>query len=342
MRLDYRIEAPVALDVSLELTGFCVLLGLSGAGKSTLLKAVAGLLPGQGMPYGGLPPERRPVGYLPQGYALFPHLRVWENVAFARRGSRAERRAAALALLERVQLADLAERWPSALSGGQQQRVALARALARDPELLLLDEPTSALDASTRDQVLGELIELIDAQEIPTLAVTHDPQVAALADRMAILSRGRIVQQGIPHEVFGAPSSVAAARLVGYANLFEGHVLRRGAEVVEVGVGHRHLSCLIESEAPMSVRVMLALRADAIDVTENGDRNAAPDRQYLNARILRARNDGLGLRLYCDADMDAPLEIRLAHKTRWHASLRAGDSVVLNFPYAALRLLPAD
>jgi len=188
MEIDYRLDQPLRIEARLTVTGFTVLAGASGEGKTSLLKAIAGLLPAAGEPYAGRPPQRRPVGYLPQGYALFPHLRAWENVAFAL-PERSARRAAALALMARLGIAGLAEQFPHALSGGQQQRVALARALGREPELLLLDEPTSALDPATRDAVFSELVEEIRRIGLPTLTVTHDVHLAAMADRMA--RRGR-------------------------------------------------------------------------------------------------------------------------------------------------------
>lgn len=229
MRIDYRIERPVRLQVNFEVQGFTILLGQSGEGKTTLLRAIAGLLPGQGQPFGGLPPQHRAVGYLPQGYALFPHLLAWENVAFALpRGS--QRRAQALELLARVRLKHLADQYPAALSGGQQQRVALARALARKPQLLLLDEPSSALDAATRDEVMAELISEVHEFGLPVLAVSHDPHLAAMADRVAVMSGRRIVQQGTPAEVLSRPGSVEVARLLGHRNLFSARVV--GSETV--------------------------------------------------------------------------------------------------------------
>ncbi len=210
MRIDYRIEHPIRLQASFEVEGFTVLLGQSGEGKTTLLRAIAGLLPAQGEPFGGLLPQHRAVGYLPQGYALFPHLRAWENVAFALpRGP--QRRTQALELLARVRLVDVGEHYPSALSGGQQQRVALARALARKPLLLLLDEPSSALDAATRDDIMAELISEMHDLGLPALAVSH--------------------------EVLSRPGSAAVARLLGYRNLFTarvlGHETKTGVTLLE-------------------------------------------------------------------------------------------------------------
>ncbi len=223
MRVAYRIERPIVLDAEFEVEGFTVLLGASGEGKTLLLRAIAGLLPAHGEPFGGLPPQQRAIGYLPQGHALFPHLNAWQNVAFALRGPR--RREQALAWLERVGLAALAERRPTQLSGGQQQRVALARALARRPRLLLLDEPTSALDPATRDDVLAELIAEVHAAGIPALAVSHDPALAAVADQLVLLHQRRIVQSGAPALVHAQPCNGAVARLLGLRNVLRGRIV---------------------------------------------------------------------------------------------------------------------
>ncbi|RUL78160.1 ABC transporter ATP-binding protein [Dyella choica] len=222
MRIDYRIEHPVSLHAAFDVEGFTVLLGASGEGKSLLLQAIAGLTPARGEPFGGMAPQHRAVGYLPQGYALFPHLNAWQNVAFALRG--AQRRAHAMQLLERVHMAEFAERHPAALSGGQQQRVALARALARRPQLLLLDEPTSALDPVTRDDVVAELIGEVHEFGIPALAVSHDPHLAAVADRLVLMHDRRIIQIGPPGVVYANPVNGAAARLLGHRNVHHGRI----------------------------------------------------------------------------------------------------------------------
>jgi len=222
MRIDYRIEQPVALHAAFDVEGFTVLLGASGEGKSLLLRAIAGLTPARGEPFDGMPAQHRAVGYLPQGYALFPHLNAWQNVAFALRGS--QRRVQAMHLLERVHMAEFAERYPSTLSGGQQQRVALARALARRPQLLLLDEPTSALDPVTRDDVIAELIGEVHEFGIPALAVSHDPHLAAVADRLVLMHEQRIIQIGAPAEVYANPANGAAARLLGHRNVHRGRI----------------------------------------------------------------------------------------------------------------------
>ena len=223
--VDLTLTRPVALAARFTVQGFTALLGASGAGKSSLLKALAGLLPAAGAPFAGLPAERRPVGYLPQAAALFPHLSVWRNVAYGLDGAREARRAAALAWLDRLGLADLADRSPQQLSGGQQQRVALLRALARRPALLLLDEPTSALDAANREASLAEVRGQLRALNIPALVATHEPMLAAQADRVAVLHAGRIVQEGPPAPLFAAPADPNAAALLGWRNLFDATVL---------------------------------------------------------------------------------------------------------------------
>ncbi len=222
MRIDYHLTHPIDLHAAFDVDGFTVLLGASGEGKTLLLRAIAGLVAAHGEPFGGRPPQHRAVGYLPQGYGLFPHLRAWENVAFALRGR--NRRAQAMEWLERVHLSGLAERDPLTLSGGQQQRVALARALARKPQLLLLDEPTSALDPATRDDVIAELIAEVHAFGVPALAVSHDPHLAAIADRLVLMHARRIIQSGTPAEVHADPATGAAARLLGHRNVFHGRI----------------------------------------------------------------------------------------------------------------------
>ena len=222
MRIDYRIEHPVALHAAFDVEGFTVLLGASGEGKSLLLRAVAGLTPASGEPFGGMPPQHRAVGYLPQGYALFPHLNAWQNVAFALRG--AQRRTQALQLLERVHMGEFAERYPATLSGGHPQRVALARALARRPQSQQLDEPTSALDPVTRDDVIAELIGEVHEFGIPALAVSHDPHLAAVADRLVLMHERRIIQIGSPAEVNANPVNGSAARLLGHRNVHWGRI----------------------------------------------------------------------------------------------------------------------
>ncbi|MCS6867546.1 ABC transporter ATP-binding protein [Thermus sp.] len=269
VEVHYRIRRPIPLEAHFQIRGFTVLLGESGVGKTTLLKALAGLVPAEGEPYRHLPPERRPIGYLPQDLALFPHMTAWENVAFPLKGPGRKERA--LALLGRVGLLEHAEKRPQALSGGQRQRVALARALAREPELLLLDEPTSALDPLTKGQVLAELVALIRREGVPALAVSHDPDLARMADWLVVMGRGRILQEGPPAEVLARPQEVAVARLLGYENLFPVRVLEGGVELQGVA-----LRLPLPPWARPGGRAWLGVRAEEVLVVRE-DRPLPPE-----------------------------------------------------------------
>ncbi|MEO8714358.1 MAG: ABC transporter ATP-binding protein [Acetobacteraceae bacterium] len=334
LEIDYQLVRPVPVEARFTVRGLTVLLGLSGEGKTVLLQAIAGLLPADGTPFRGLPPQRRPVGYLPQGYGLFPHLRAWENVAYPLpRGH--GRRDHALALLARLGMAALAERFPAALSGGEQQRVALARALARTPEILLLDEPTSALDPATRDAVLAELAADLRRLKIPTLAVTHDPHLAGIADRVAVMATHRIVQEGPPAEVFARPASREVARLVGVRNLLSGTVrtIAGAWAMVEVaGVGVT-LRAPTQDWLTEGATVAVAIRSEdvalAYPAERSGELNAVP------LTIAEARPEGLAMRLRGAEPM--PLDILLP---RWSpAAPRPGQPAVALIRPAAVHLL---
>lgn len=331
MKLCCRMKAPIELDIELPLAGFTVLLGSSGSGKTSLLKAMAGLLPAQTDPWNGVPPQRRPVGYLPQGSALFPHLRVWQNVAFALDGPRRERRRRALERLDWLGLSTLSERYPAQLSGGQQQRIALARALAREPRLLLLDEPTSALDAGTRDALMDEVVGLVRAGGVPTLAVTHDPHIAMMADRVALLEEGRIIQCGAPDEVFLRPATFAAAQLVGVRNLFTGLVgERRGCDVL-VRCGEMRLWAEAPPWLTGQLEVGVAIRPEAFKLA------STVREPSFKGRVVNCHIEGLQRR------------VRLQVGTLWVEALlppddakpRAGDLLALSVSSAHVHVLPA-
>ncbi len=222
---------------------FFTLLGPSGCGKSTTLRCVAGLeLPTRGeiriggrvvsAPAAGVfvPPERRAVGMVFQNYAVWPHMTVFDNVAYPLRVQRMDRAAVARAVgevLDAVALTGLERRYPAQLSGGQQQRVALARALVRRPAVLLLDEPLSNLDAKLREQMRFELKELQRRMGVPILYVTHDQAEAmALSDRVAVMHAGRIVQIGAPLEIYARPADRFVADFIGLMNFLPVEVQR--------------------------------------------------------------------------------------------------------------------
>ena len=213
-----------ALELEVDIQGGSqptALIGPNGPGKTTVLRTIAGALtPDVGRFQVGdkvlfdstkkidLVPEEREVGYVPQGYGLFPHLRVIDNVAFglSAKLSRGERRLLAAKTLEQINGAQLANRWPVTLSGGEKQRIALARTLITEPGLLLLDEPLSALDVAARRCLRGYLAQHLDKREIPTIIVTHDIRdCVALGARLIVLDKGRVVQSGSVDELKACP-----------------------------------------------------------------------------------------------------------------------------------------
>ncbi len=234
-----RFAATMAVDqVSLSVAEgeIFALLGPSGCGKTTLLRLIAGFETpdsGQilidGVEMGAVPPYARPVNMMFQSYALFPHLDVAGNIAFGLRQEGMERRrrdARVRDMLALVQMSDYARRRPHELSGGQKQRVALARALAKMPKLLLLDEPLAALDRKLREETRLELTSIQERLGTTFLVVTHDQEEAlGMASRIAVMSRGRLVQIGQPAEIYERPNSRFVADFVGAVNLFEGELV---------------------------------------------------------------------------------------------------------------------
>jgi len=235
-------------DITLDIAPgeLVVCIGPSGCGKTTLLKLITGLLPctagrvwlgGEDVTTASV--RSRQCGVVFQSYALFPHMSVWENVAYplrVRAVEPAERRRRAEAMLDLVGLSGYGERLPAALSGGQQQRVALARALVFRPRTLLLDEPLSALDATTRITMRDEIRRIQKQQNIASLLITHDRDEAlSLADRVAVLRDGRLVQIAPPQELYDRPADVFVAGFIGRTNLIDGRVA--AADAVDTAIG---------------------------------------------------------------------------------------------------------
>src|SRR5688572_19782191 len=228
------VQAVDHAQLCIERGEFVALLGPSGCGKTTLLRLIAGFeepeagtveVAGRSVAGNGtwVPPERRKVGMVFQDYALFPHLTVAENAGFGL--SRRERKARVPIVLALVDLCGLGERYPHELSGGQQQRVALARALAPGPELVLLDEPWSNIDPHLRSSMRDELARILRAIHVTVVLVTHDREEAfSLADRIALMRNGVVVQEGTPEQVYTAPATRWAAQFVGAGNFVSGHV----------------------------------------------------------------------------------------------------------------------
>ncbi|HVL56522.1 MAG TPA: ABC transporter ATP-binding protein [Burkholderiaceae bacterium] len=272
------------VDLRIEPGEFFALLGPSGSGKSTLLRLIAGFAQADrgevridGSDVSAIPPHRRNVGMVFQNYALWPHLTVWDNVAFGlveRRLPKAQIRSRTQAALELVGLADLGQRRPSQLSGGQQQRIAVARTIVVEPQVLLLDEPLSNLDRQLRVQMRDELRSLQRKLGITTIFVTHDQEEAmTTADRMAVLDRGVVQQVGAPATLYDAPANRFVAAFVGTTNLLPAQIAGRddaGVLLVRIdGLGPLRVAA-DRACATVGSRVHVALRPHALRLLAPG------------------------------------------------------------------------
>ena len=280
-------DAVKALDnvsVSIRENEFFTLLGPSGCGKTTLLRLIAGfdfptegeiLLHGQNI--APLPPFKRPVNTVFQSYALFPHMTVGQNIGFGLEmlgKSRAETDARVEAMLKLVRMEELRNRKTSQISGGQQQRVALARALAPSPKVLLLDEPLSALDFKLRKDMQIELKRLQHETGITFIFVTHDQEEAlTMSDRIAVMSRGRILQVGSPRDIYDRPTDRFVANFIGETNFLEGEVQKTegGEATVRLDSGAVLIAGLPEGLTPAG-RVSVVVRPEHADLVAGGQK----------------------------------------------------------------------
>ena len=319
-------------DVTLDVPAgeFFTLLGPSGCGKTTLLRVIAGLeMPDSGkVLLGGedittLPATKRQVNTVFQSYALFPHLTVFENVAFGLRSrkfpteeinQRVNRR------LEMLGIEEMAQRRPDQLSGGQKQRVALARALVNEPDVLLLDEPMSALDAKLRAQVQVELRRLQQKLGGTFILVTHDQDEAlVVSDRIAVMCRGRVIQHGTPEEVYDLPETQFVAEFLGAANLIEGHVKNGG---IQTDIGFLQLE-----ETPPWPHGTVAIRPEWIRIHDH-----PPETNGVQAEIREVIYRGTDFDLWLDP---GPIRVR----TNTYKHFKTGDKIWLELAPEELVIL---
>ncbi|MEI8323814.1 MAG: polyamine ABC transporter ATP-binding protein [Betaproteobacteria bacterium] len=285
LRIDHltkRFDEVAAVDdvsLSIKKGEIFALLGSSGCGKSTLLRMLAGFeTPTTGNVYlegvdiSQMPPYERPINMMFQSYALFPHLTVWQNIAFGLerdkmpKGPIAER---VEAMLNIVQLKPYAKRKPHQLSGGQQQRVALARCLAKSPKLLLLDEPLGALDRKLREQTQFELVNIIKKVGVTCVMVTHDQEEAMImADRIAVMQEGSFLQVGRPGEIYETPNCLFVAGFIGDVNLFKGRVQVDQPDHVVIGTPECKHYVSHGITGTLGMEVSIALRPEKICLQE--------------------------------------------------------------------------
>jgi iron(III) transport system ATP-binding protein len=314
------------VSLSVEEASLTAILGASGAGKSTLLRVIAGFEAADGGTVSvcgtvtddgrrRVPPERRHIGYVPQDGALFPHLTVRANAAFAL--PRRERRSAFVTeMLDLVGLADFGGRYPHELSGGQQQRVAIARALASRPKLVLLDEPFAALDASLRSSVRADVLGALRATGTAGVLVTHDQDEAlSAADSVAVLHQGVITQVGPPRLVYATPADPWTAAFLGTANLLPGVTETVIADSVQVrtALGLHALSDPEQASGASEVSVLI--RPEQITLTGTGRGADAPRQESEGAvtgKVTDTRYHGHDVLVTVDVVGVGPVQARLA------------------------------
>ncbi len=303
-----------AFELDLGAGDVLALFGPSGSGKTTLLRCLAGLeRPDQGSIVAAgdtwfaaatgrsLRPQARSIGYLPQGYALFPHLSVAANIGYGiTEGSSRERRMRVDELVTTLNLTGLAGCRPGELSGGQRQRVALARAIARRPLLLLLDEPLSALDAPTREDLRIELRELLERFGTPAVLVTHDRiEALVLADRVGVMIDGQLRQIGSTEEVFARPVDPDVARVVGVDAVAHGEVVVVCDGLATIRVGDRELIAV--SAARVGSKVLVSVRPeDVLLVREDHILDGLSARNRLPGRVMNVESLGPVVRVTVD------------------------------------------
>ncbi|MDE0304902.1 MAG: ABC transporter ATP-binding protein [Albidovulum sp.] len=328
-----RLRALDNVSVDFPSGGFYALLGPSGCGKTTLLRLIAGFVAPTsgsisiaGEIVDAVPVEKRNVGMMFQSYALFPNLNVYDNVGFGpsvRGIARPEIRRRVGEVLELVQLSGLENRRPHELSGGQRQRVALARAIVVQPKVLLLDEPLSALDKSLRVGMQVELKRIQRETGITTIFVTHDQEEAlTLSDRVGIMRAGKLIQEGVPNEIYERPNSEFAARFLGDANMFRG---TSNGRVIEVGdaVG-------IKTSMPVpkpGIAAGIAVRPEKMLVRENSG-SFDPGMNMVEARVIQHIFAGASLTYILDW---RGKEIKVFAQNTGGSAIREGTDVLVTW-----------
>jgi iron(III) transport system ATP-binding protein len=311
------------------------LLGPSGCGKTTLLRPIAGFyapdagtVSFDGRVVNDVPPHQRGIGMVFQNYALWPHMTVFENVAYGlklRKIGRAEIAERIKAVLENVKLSGLHDRYPGQLSGGQQQRVALARALVLNPKILLLDEPLSNLDAKIRVQVRAEIRKLQKDLGITTVYVTHDQEEAlTLSDRIAVFNQGRVFQVGSPKALYERPANRFVADFIGISNLIDGTVTAVDVEKrrLQVHTALGDFLSLADEDFRAGDRCVLSIRP------ENGalDGEPAADRNRMQGRVAFVAYLGNAIRY--DVDVGSGAIFKVDIRDPRHHEQRALNSAV--------------
>jgi putrescine transport system ATP-binding protein len=338
-RLTKRFDEVAAVDnVSIDIAKgeIFALLGSSGCGKSTLLRMLAGFeTPTEGSIYlegqsvAAMEPYHRPINMMFQSYALFPHLTVWENIAFGlkRDGMPKDQIEARVdEMLTTVQLKRYVKRKPHQLSGGQQQRVALARALAKRPKLLLLDEPLGALDRKLREQTQIELQNIIKSVGVTCVIVTHDQEEAmTMADRVAIMSEGRFLQVGSPADIYETPNCRFVADFIGKVNLFDGTLVEDQPDHVVIETPEGKFLVGHGITGTLGMNVSIGVRPEKIGLSS--DAPVAGSANAFRGTITNSGYYGSFSVYHLQLDSGKKIQIALTHTERHAEHFARGDQV---------------
>ncbi len=336
------LEAVSHVSLEIQDGELFTLLGPSGCGKTTILRLIGGFhQPDMGEIYFGekavasVPPYERNIGMVFQNYALWPHMTIFDNVAYGlklKKFSRQEISAKVLHALSLVNLAGLEKRYPGQLSGGQQQRVALARALVLNPGVLLLDEPLSNLDAKIRVQVRAEIRKLQKSLAITTIYVTHDQEEAlTLSDRIAVINQGKMQQIGSPRDLYSRPQNPFVADFIGINNLIPGQVQEtpdaEGWIKVQTEVGT--LTCRTDGLLQPGDRCMISVRPETASISQSS--NDKKDLNIIPGTVNFASYIGNTIRY--DVEIKSGLLFKVDIQNPWyHQPLAMGERVYISFP----------
>ena len=353
-RASFRLKLPdfnLAPDFELG-AEMAVLFGASGAGKSLTLRTLAGLVkPDEGTIHLNghaifdsegeidLAPQDRRIGYVPQHYALFPHQSIAKNIAFGLHDvSNSERDARVAELLTRMRLEPLADRKPGEVSGGQQQRTALARALARRPNMLLMDEPFAAVEEDLRAHLRQELLKIQKDFGIPVLLVTHSRAEAyALAERLIVLSEGKVVESGDRDDVFRRPRTPTVARLMGMTNILQATVIGSSESELTADWGAYRLTIASPDLRAPGDPLTLGVRPEEIRIAANGDDQGLDNR--FPARLVKDEPQGADHLLQFKTNNQL-LDVRISHPAFMKLELATDQERVLALDPEAIHVIP--
>ena len=339
------VSAVDGVSIAIRDAEFFTLLGPSGCGKTTLLRMVAGFceLDRGRILFGDervdtLPPHRRNTGMVFQNYAVFPHLRVGDNVAYGLRARKAPEKEIGQRVsraLKLIQLEGFQSRWPHQLSGGQLQRVAIARAVVFEPHVLLLDEPLSNLDAKLRVEMRAEICRLQKTLGITVIYVTHDQEEAlSMSDRVAVMRSGHVEQIGVPRDIYERPASPFVASFVGATNLLVGAVVRRDGDMIDVAIGGGLLRIRSQIGRPGG-KVAVSLRPEAFSLLPAGDQPPA-GWSLLGGTLSTVEYLGASTRLHLQLPAGPELQLTVA------AAPAAGGELRIAYDPAKAAVWTAD